>query len=112
MIGEQYMGDSACYANNGLLGDAFLMLGWSGVVLSPVCWVAYLFILDKCGSDCAWWVKLGMSVYWVVVMQNGAFITSWFSYGGLMMLVLSYLCGSKKEKNGERCSAVNNNEVL
>lgn len=112
MIGEQYMGSVANNANNGLLGDAFLMLGRGGVALSPVCWLAYLFILDKCGNDCAWWIKLVISVYWVMIMQNGAFITSLLSYGGLMMLVLSYLCGSKKERDGDRCSAVNNNEVL
>lgn len=112
LIGEQYVGGSSNNANNGLLGDAFLMLGRGGVVLSPVCWLAYLFFLDKCGNGCAWWIKLGMSVYWVVVMQNGAFITSWFSYGGLMLLVLSYLCGSKKEKTGNRCSVANNIEVL
>lgn len=112
MIGAQYMGDSACYANNGLLGDAFLMLGRGGVVLHPVCWVAYLFLLDKCSNGCAWWIKLGTSVYWVAVMQNGAFITSWLSHGGLMMLVLSYLCGSKKEKNMDRGSTVDNIEVL
>ena len=100
IIGEQYMGDAASYANNGLLGDAFLMLGRGGVVLNPVCWLAYLFFLDKCGNGCAWWIKLGISVYWVVVMQNGLFITSWLSYGGLMMLILSYLCGSKKGKTG------------
>lgn len=112
MIGEQYMGSSANNANNGLLGDAFLMLGRGGVLLSPVCWLTYLFILDKCGGGCAWWIKLGTSVYWVMIMQNGAFITSLLSYGGLMMLVLSCLCGTKKERNGDRCSNVDNIEVL
>lgn len=112
MIGEQYVGSSANNANNGLLGDAFLMLGRGGVVLSPICWLAYLFILDKCGSDCAWWIKLGTSVYWVMIMQNGAFITSLLSYGGLMMLALSYLCGPKTEKTGDGRSSETNIEVL
>ena len=96
LIGDAYFGNSATSANNGLLGDALMMAGELGVLIGPVLWMAYLFVLDQAGKHLDWWIKLGTSVYWVAVMQNSSFVTSLLSHGGVAMIILAYLCGSAR----------------
>ena len=94
LIGAQYLDDPATHANNGLLGDAFLMAGVYGVILGPILWQIYLYIVDKVSNRLEWWVKLAVSMFWVATIQNGSFATSMLSHGGMAIIMLAYLCGS------------------
>lgn len=96
LIGAQYLDNPATHANNGLLGDAFLMAGVYGVILGPILWQIYLYIVDKASNRLEWWVKLAVSIFWVSTMQNGSFATSMLSHGGVAIIILAYLCGSAR----------------
>lgn len=96
LIGAQYLDNPGTHANNGLLGDAFLMAGVYGVILGPILWQIYLYIVDKASNRLEWWVKLAVSIFWVSTMQNGSFATSMLSHGGVAIIILAYLCGSAR----------------
>ena len=96
LIGAQYLDNPATHANNGLLGDACLMLGVYGVLLGPVLWHTYLYIVDRASLKLEWWIRLAVSVSWAVTMQNSSLATSMLSHGGVAIIILAYLCGSAK----------------
>lgn len=96
MIGAQYLRDPATHANNGLLGDAFQMVGVYGVILGPFLWQTYLYVVDRVGNQLEWWIKFAVSIILVSTMQNGSFATSMLSHGGVAIIILAYLCGSAK----------------
>lgn len=91
LIGSEYGEAVGTYANTGLFGDAVMMFGGCGVILSPVLWSLYLFVLDRVSKNVNYIIKMGMGVCWAVIMLNCPLTTSMLSHGGVMLLVLSYL---------------------
>lgn len=90
-IGRLYYSDIENHANNGFIGDAFMMFGECGVIFGPVLYCLYFCILDKVSENIDWWIKLGMAVYWAMKMVNSSFSTNMLSHGGILMAVMAYL---------------------
>lgn len=102
LIGGLYRRSFTNYANNGLLGAAFMMAGHCGAVLSPILWNIYLYCLDEMERRLPWWTKLGLGIYWAVVMMNASMFTTILSTGGLALLALGYLFGEQEKSTKQK----------
>lgn len=102
LIGGLYRRSFTNYANNGLIGAAFMMAGHCGALLSPILWNIYLYCLDEMERRLPWWTKLSLGTYWAFIMMNASMFTTILSTGGLALLVLGYLSGDPEKPTKQK----------
>lgn len=91
LIGEVYFGNPEMNANTGVVGNAFMDFGFTGLALYSILLVIILKLVDTCSRRIDFRVGIAAIAMLAMSLTNGA-LTSVFLTGGLLLaLILLYL---------------------
>jgi len=105
LIGEVYYGSAELAAVTGVVGDAYMNLGWLGLVLWAVCLAMVLRLFDSCAKGLD--VRIGAAgVVMAGLSISGTYLVRSMITGGVgLSLILLYLLRSAEGfANGSRAN--------
>lgn len=91
VIGLNSLGDASIYANNGLYADAFANLGFIGMLVMPIVFVAFLRFIDYCSRGLSVALASPLFVGAAYTLFSSSFFTALVTHGLLINCVVAYL---------------------
>lgn len=99
LIGYLYDGNIGTWANTGYLADAYANMGVFGMLIISLLLVVIFLIINSFSTKINKEVVVGLSVFSILSLNDGALLTTIFTGGLLLLLVILFIysSGSKKE---------------
>ena len=91
MIGEVYYNNPNTAANNGFISDAYLNLGWIGIIIMPFIIIWSLKFLDACsdGLDIKIFILSAITMSFIFI--SSSFFIILLTHGFIAVCIVLYL---------------------
>lgn len=97
-IGKNYFLNEETSANTGLFADAYVNLGFLGIIVIVIFLVIFLLFIDKISENNKVFA-FGILVFYINILTNTSFFTAIFTHGLGLAVVLILLNGADGEDN-------------
>ncbi|MCX7953880.1 MAG: hypothetical protein N3A01_01675 [Bacteroidales bacterium] len=98
LIGKVYFNNNNCNANNGLYGDAFMNLGFCGLIIWPFLISIIFLLIDKIFQNKEKKIGIIAVIMPVFTLINSSLLTCLVTHGILVLLLILYLFPEKIKK--------------
>jgi len=99
LIGEVYFNQPQMGANTGVVGDAYMNFGFTGLALYSILLAIILRLVDTCSKRVDLRVGVAAVAMLALTLTNGALLTNLLTGGLLLALLLLYLL-PRRERTG------------
>lgn len=99
IIGDVYFHSSQTAANGGYLADAYANMGYLGMFLIAILFVIILILIDSLSYKAGKELTVGLSVFLILSLNDGALLTTLLTGGMLFLLFLLYMYSSTRDSN-------------
>jgi hypothetical protein len=96
MIGEIYYNNPQTAANTGYIADAYANMGIPGMIIITILFVFILVLIDSLGSKIGKELTVGLAIFPIMTLNDGALLTTLLTGGLLFLLVILYLYSSNQ----------------
>lgn len=94
-IGDEYFGQAAMRANNGLFSDAYANLGPLGCVIMPFVYSSFIFLFSAISKGCNKGFIGFSAIMIATTIESTAFTTTLLTHGLLLLLFTLYCLPTK-----------------
>ena len=101
-VGALYFGNPEMAANNGLFGDAFWNLGFSGLVIFPLLINLVLFLFDKASSNLNEKLIVIVAFQFAMVLIDSSLLTLLLSHGFLFVFIVLLVLPRQKLETSDK----------
>ena len=101
LIGYLYYGNVDTNANTGYLADAYANMGVLGMLLITILLIIIFMFIDSFSISINKETVIGLSLFSILSLNNGALLTSLLTGGLLLLLVILYLYSSDENVSGK-----------
>lgn len=98
MIGGLYIGNYQTNANTGYLADAYANMGIFGMLVISLLFTFILILIDSLSKKNSKELVIGLCLYSVLSLNDGALLTTLLTGGLLLLIILLYLYSNDEKE--------------